>query len=59
MKFDVFNHRLIKLKNKSLPGIKSHIELVPIDRLKSIKEEVKIAKKDAAVSLCFLSLIHI
>jgi len=53
MKFSEFEHRLLKLKNKSLPGIKSHIELVPIDRLKSIKEEVKIAKKDAAVSLCF------
>ena len=55
MKFSEFEHRLLKLKNKSLPGIKSHIELVPIDRLKSIKEEVKIAKKDAAVSLCFFS----
>jgi len=53
MKFSEFEHRLLKLKNKSLPGIKSHIELVPIDRLKSIKEEVKIAKKDASVSLCF------
>ena len=55
MKFSEFEHRLLKLKNKSLPGIKSHIELAPIDRLKSIKEEVKIAKKDAAVSLCFFS----
>ena len=55
MNFYEFEHRLLKLKNKSLPGIKSHIELAPENRLKLLKNQLKIEKKDAAVSLCFFA----
>ena len=44
---------MIKLKNKSLPGIKSQLELAPPNRLKLIKNSKGYKKKDAAVSLCF------
>ena len=54
MKFDVFKHRLIKLKNKSLPGVQSHLELAPKNRIQLLKK-FKLSSKthDAAVSLCF------
>ncbi|MFL2636982.1 MAG: NUDIX hydrolase [Flavobacteriaceae bacterium] len=53
MKFSEFEHRLLKLKNKSLPGWKSHLELAPENRLELLKQQIKSKKKDAAVSLCF------
>ena len=54
MKFDVFKHRLTKLKNKSLPGAQSHLELAPQNRIQLLKK-FKLNSKihDAAVSLCF------
>tara|TARA_X000001036_G_C20548254_1_gene753280 strand:- start:94 stop:708 length:615 start_codon:yes stop_codon:yes gene_type:complete len=53
VKFSEFEHRLLKLKNKSLPGWKSHLELAPENRLELLKQQIKSKKKDAAVSLCF------
>ena len=54
MKFDVFKHRLIKLKNKSLPGVQSHLELAPKNRIQLLKKHKSNLKThDAAVSLCF------
>ena len=53
MKFSEFEHRLLKLKNKSLPGWKSHLELAPKNRLEPLKHQIKHKKKDASVSLCF------
>ena len=54
MKFDVFIHRLIKLKNKSLPGVQSHLELAPKNRIQLLKKHKSNLKThDAAVSLCF------
>ena len=44
---------MLKLKNKSLPGWKSHLELVPENRLELLKHQIKHKKKDASVSLCF------
>ncbi len=44
---------MLKLKNKSLPGWKSHLELAPENRLELLKQQIKSKKKDAAVSLCF------
>ena len=44
MKFDVFKHRLIKLKNKSLPGFQSHLELAPKNRIQLLKSLNKIQK---------------
>ena len=38
MKFEEFKHRLSKLKNKSLPGIESHIQLAPTNRIELIKK---------------------
>ena len=54
MKLDAFKHRLIKLKNKSLPGVQSHLELAPKNRIQLLKK-LKLNSKihDAAVSLCF------
>lgn len=56
MKFEEFKHRLSKLKNKSLPGIESHIQLAPTNRIELIKK-IKTNNKmqDASVSLCFFS----
>ena len=54
MKFDVFKHRLIKLKNKSLPGVQSHLELAPKNRIQLLKKfKLNSKTHDAAVSLCF------
>ena len=54
MKFDVFKHRLIKLKNKSLPGVQSHLELAPKNRIQLLeKYKLNLECYDAAVSLCF------
>ena len=54
MKFDVFIHRLIKLKNKSLPGVQSHLELAPKNRIQLLKKhKLNLKTHDAAVSLCF------
>ena len=54
MKFDVFKHRLLKLKNKSLPGVKSHLELAPKNRIQLLKKyKLNLKTHDAAVSLCF------
>ena len=44
---------MLKLKNKSLPGRKSHLELAPENRLELLKQQIKSKKKDASVSLCF------
>ena len=54
MKFDVFKHRLIKLKNKSLPGVQSHLELAPKNRIQLLKKfKLNSKTHDAGVSLCF------
>ena len=54
MKFDVFKHRLIKLKNKSLPGVQSHLELAPKNRVQLLKKfKLNSKTHDAGVSLCF------
>ena len=44
---------MLKLKNKSLPGWKSQLELAPENRLQLINQQTKFKKKDASVSLCF------
>ena len=54
MKFGVFKHRLIKLKNKSLPGVQSHLELAPKNRIQLLKKyKLNLETHDAAVALCF------
>ena len=54
MKLDAFKHRLIKLKNKSLPGVQSHLELAPKNRIQLLKKfKLNSKTHDAAVSLCF------
>jgi 8-oxo-dGTP pyrophosphatase MutT (NUDIX family) len=53
VKFSEFEHRLLKLKNKSLPGWKSQLELAPENRLQLLNQQTKFKKKDASVSLCF------
>lgn len=44
---------MLKLKNKSLPGWKSQLELAPENRLQLLNQQTKFKKKDASVSLCF------
>tara|TARA_B100001057_G_scaffold241722_1_gene242056 strand:+ start:2351 stop:2962 length:612 start_codon:yes stop_codon:yes gene_type:complete len=51
MDFSNLKHKLLKLKNKSLPGLKGQLKLAPPSRVKSSEENFN-QKKDAAVSIC-------
>ena len=52
MDFSNLKHKLLKLKNKSLPGLKAQLKLAPISRLKLSEKYFNRDKKDAAVSIC-------
>ena len=52
MDFSNLKHKLLKLKNKSLPGLKAQLKLAPRSRLKLSKKYFNRDKKDAAVSIC-------